>query len=258
MRTIRTLVLAALVAVLMVDGAALADRAGEYMARRGVFSGYVVVGDAIPDGIGNGDLSVADDLTVAGDATIAGEQTLAGAMSAGSYKLGATTVLSGTTLGSSIVTSSLTAVGALAGGSIASGFGAIDVGADNITTTGSGVFGTVLLGAAHHADPLPTAEAITAAATITANACGGIKRITSATALSTGTTNTFTAPAAANENCVMMVCNANASDAITLDNNALFESSGGADVVLAGKECVAVGSDGAVWRQLAGKVQNHA
>lgn len=106
--------------------------------------------------------------------------------------------------------------------------------------------------------PVPTAQAITAGATVAADACGGVKRISSASALSTGTTNTFTAPGATNTGCVMNVCNANASDAITLDNNALFESSGAADVVLAAKECVAVGSDGSVWRQLAPKASNHA
>ena len=44
--------------------------------------------------------------------------------------------ISGTTLAANVVTSSLTTVGALNAGSITSGFGAIDIGADNFTTTG--------------------------------------------------------------------------------------------------------------------------
>ncbi|MDP9249493.1 MAG: tail fiber domain-containing protein [bacterium] len=44
--------------------------------------------------------------------------------------------LTGTNLNSSVVTSSLTTVGVLSAGSITSGFGAIDLGADNFTTTG--------------------------------------------------------------------------------------------------------------------------
>jgi hypothetical protein len=44
--------------------------------------------------------------------------------------------ISGTTLASNVITSSLTTVGALNAGSITSGFGAIDIGADNFTTTG--------------------------------------------------------------------------------------------------------------------------
>ena len=45
--------------------------------------------------------------------------------------------ISGTTLATNVVTSSLTTVGALNSGSIATGFGAIDVGTDTITTTGT-------------------------------------------------------------------------------------------------------------------------
>jgi low affinity Fe/Cu permease len=44
--------------------------------------------------------------------------------------------ISGTTLASNVVTTSITTVGALNAGSITSGFGAIDIGADNFTTTG--------------------------------------------------------------------------------------------------------------------------
>lgn len=109
--------------------------------------------------------------------------------------------------------------------------------------------------------PVPTTEVVVAAATITANACGGIKNISSASAVTTGTTNTFTAPSAANAGCIMQVCNVNASDAITLDDNALFNASGigGAtpgDTVLGALDCVSVGSTGTVWNQLAPGSQN--
>ena len=107
---------------------------------------------------------------------------------------------------------------------------------------------------------VPAAQVVTAAATITADACGSVKLISSAAPVTTGTTNTFTAPAAGNEGCQMDVCNVNASDAVTLDNNALFQSEGGADVVLAGLECVRVVSTGAsgVWIQTTPKHANHA
>lgn len=104
----------------------------------------------------------------------------------------------------------------------------------------------------------PTTQVIGAAGTIAADACGGIKRISSAAPVTTNTTNTFTAPAAANKGCVLNVCNVNAADAITLDNNVLFQSAAAGDVALAGLECVLVGSDGAVWRQLTAKQANHA
>lgn len=99
---------------------------------------------------------------------------------------------------------------------------------------------------------MPASQTIAATNTITADACGGIKRITAAGAVTTNTTNTFTAPAAANANCVMHVCNVG-SDAITLDANANFQTINDADISLGDAECVSVGSTGAsgVWYQLA-------
>ena len=106
-------------------------------------------------------------------------------------------------------------------------------------------------------------EIIAAAGTITADSCGGVKRISTNDlgAVTTGTTDTFTAPAAANKGCIMQVCNSGGTDAITLDDNALFEASGigGAtpgNTVLGVADCVAVASDGAVWRQLGPGSQN--
>lgn len=105
------------------------------------------------------------------------------------------------------------------------------------------------------ANGVPTTQVIGAGGTIAADACGGFKKLSSAAAVTTDTTNTITAPAASNKGCVMYVVNTNASDTITLDDNALFEGSGvaggtpGNTVVGAGDVC-AVGSDGAVWRQL--------
>lgn len=115
---------------------------------------------------------------------------------------------------------------------------------DDATITGTITAGVIL-------GPVPTTQVIAATNTIAADACGGLKRISSASAVTTNTTNTFTAPAAGNKGCVMFLYNVNASDAITLDNNALFESTDGADVVLDAKGRIAVVSDGAVWVQVA-------
>lgn len=38
---------------------------------------------------------------------------------------------------------------------------------------------------------------------------------------------------------------------ITLDQNALFTTAGGADLTLGADDCVRVGSDGSKWRQIA-------
>lgn len=100
----------------------------------------------------------------------------------------------------------------------------------------------------------PAAQTIASGNTITSNGCGGMKLITAAGAVTTSTTNTFTAPATgkgANEGCIMHVCNVGAQN-ITLDNNANFKSAGGSDVVVTADDCVMVGSTGAsgVWYQL--------
>ncbi len=97
-----------------------------------------------------GALTIAGALTANGSAT----STFAGgiSLSSGNINLASTfaylinnlRILDATTLGSSVVNSSLTSVGALNAGSITSGFGAIDTGADNITTTGLGTFGNLL------------------------------------------------------------------------------------------------------------------
>lgn len=97
---------------------------------------------------------------------------------------------------------------------------------------------------------MPAEETIAAAGTITANACGTIKRVTAAGAVTTNTTNTFTAPATANAGCIMHVCNTGATNTITLDDNALFDAIDGANIALAAGACVTVGSTGSIWKSL--------
>lgn len=99
---------------------------------------------------------------------------------------------------------------------------------------------------------MPAVQTIAGGDTITADACGSLKRVTAAGAVTTSTTNTFTAPAAANSGCVMHVCNTGANT-ITLDNNANFFSTGASDVALGANDCILVGSTGAsgAWYALA-------
>ena len=103
--------------------------------------------------------------------------------------------------------------------------------------------------------PPPTSQTIAGADTITANACGSLKQITAAGAVTTNTTNTFTAPASANSGCIMSVCNVGAQN-ITLDNNTNFKSFGAADVVMTGNDCVVVASNGTAWYQISGLEAN--
>lgn len=101
-------------------------------------------------------------------------------------------------------------------------------------------------------------QVIGAGGTIAADSCGGVKRVSSAAAVTTDTTNTFTAPAAANAGCVLHVCNENAADAITLDFNANFQSAAAGNVVLGALDCVSVASSGASgkWYQISALQDN--
>lgn len=104
---------------------------------------------------------------------------------------------------------------------------------------------------------MPAVETIGAAGTITADACGTIKRITATAARTTSTTDTVTAPAAANAGCLMDILNVS-TNTITLDYNVLFNSAGAADVVLGSSDTVRVGSTGAggAWFQIGGTGNN--
>lgn len=93
------------------------------------------------------------------------------------------------------------------------------------------------------------AQTISAGSTIAADSCGGAKLIGSGGAVTTDTTNTFTAPGATNNGCCMDVINTGSNN-ITLDNNALFFSAGAADVVLGSGDTARVCSDGSAWYQI--------
>ena len=89
------------------------------------------------------------------------------------------------------------------------------------------------------------AQTIAAGNTITADACGGIKTIDAGGAVTTDTTNTFTAPAASNRGCCMDVINIDTVDTITLDANPNFNAA--ADIVMTPCDAIRVCSDGTDW-----------
>lgn len=100
-----------------------------------------------------------------------------------------------------------------------------------------------------HTSAGPVAQTIAAGNTIAADACGTYKYVTAASAVTTDTTDTFTAPAAGNAGCRMTVCNAGANT-ITLDTNAHFLTTTGLDLsLLPTVGCVLVHSDGTTWIQ---------
>lgn len=95
----------------------------------------------------------------------------------------------------------------------------------------------------------PAVETIAAGGTITANACGSVKRISSAGSITTSTTDTFTTPASDNAGCVMTVCNTGSND-IVLDNNANFVGVTGGNVTLTAADCLLVAQRTSNWAQV--------
>lgn len=93
-------------------------------------------------------------------------------------------------------------------------------------------------------------EDIPAGGTIPADECGSIKKIKASTAVTTNTTNTFTAPTSGYDGCCMEVFNTGANN-ITLDQNAKFKTVGAANVVLTSGDFVRVCSNGTNWYQVA-------
>lgn len=93
-------------------------------------------------------------------------------------------------------------------------------------------------------------EDIPAGGTIPADECGSIKKIKASTAVTTNTTNTFTAPTSGYDGCCMEVFNTGANN-ITLDQNAKFKTVGAANIVLTSGDFVRVCSNGTNWYQVA-------
>ena len=93
----------------------------------------------------------------------------------------------------------------------------------------------------------PATQVIAAGGTIAADACGGLKRISSVNDQTTDTTNTFTAPAAGNAGCCMTVINVDTVDTIYLDSNPAFPLTNVASAALGPKGSIRVCSDGTTW-----------
>ena len=92
-------------------------------------------------------------------------------------------------------------------------------------------------------------QTVTAGGTITADACGGVKRLTAASAVTTNLLTTITTASAANAGCRMTVCNLGVTHPITLDANDTYITRDGLNTVLrplgsSGSSCVDVVSTG--------------
>jgi len=97
--------------------------------------------------------------------------------------------------------------------------------------------------------PMPAQQSVASGGTITADACGGIKRITAAGAYTTDTTNTITAPTSALAGCAMDIVYLG-TDTLTLDANTLFKTNYGANIALTQYDTIRVSNDGSTWYQI--------
>jgi hypothetical protein len=93
---------------------------------------------------------------------------------------------------------------------------------------------------------VPATQTVAASFTITADACGGLKRIDSAGDVTSDTTNTISAPSSSNAGCRMLIVNVG-TKTIYLDSNALFGVTSAASLPIGPKGSVSVWSDGSVW-----------
>ena len=132
------------------------------------------------------------------------------------------------------------------GGTVILGAGGSDMFAGVASTYQAYIYPPLVLNSGASVTAVST-QTIAAGNTIAANACGSTKRISSAGAVTTDTTNTFGA-GTAGVVCEMKVCNVGSQN-ITLDRNANTKLVGGADVVLAADSCIGVSFDGVFWRQ---------
>ena len=132
--------------------------------------------------------------------------------------------------------------------------GLYNIGAEQLGVTTNGVLRMTVSTVGATVTP-PATQTIAGGSTITADACGGLKRLTATGAVTTSTTSTFTAPGTAPSGCLMTVCNVGANT-ITLDTNAEFKSLGAADIALGPDDCTQVGNDGTVWRSTGPLVAN--
>ena len=102
--------------------------------------------------------------------------------------------------------------------------------------------------------PIPAVQTMAAGDGINADACGGVKQIASASAITSSTTFPFPLPATTNAGCDMSVVNVGASS-ITIKAAALeFFPLNAADVVLGSSSTLTVISNGSFWYQTGGTV----
>lgn len=99
----------------------------------------------------------------------------------------------------------------------------------------------------------PAAQTVTSLATISANACGGVKRIQATGDFWANTTNPFTAPSSASGNsnagCAMNVINVS-SHTITVSTSSVVVLNSSTAIVMGQYDTIRVASDGAQWYQI--------
>jgi len=95
-----------------------------------------------------------------------------------------------------------------------------------------------------------SAQTIAEGDTITANACGTVKIITAAGAVTTNTTHSITNPATAPAGCCMAIYNTGGTNTITLDTNTTLVVGAAANLALASKDIALFCNDGTNWIQV--------
>ena len=104
-----------------------------------------------------------------------------------------------------------------------------------------------------HVKLFPATQTIANLDTITADACGGLKRISAANAVWSSTNTPITTPETVSDNnlsgCIMDVMNVGTGN-ITVSTAATVFLTGGAPIVLSSSDTFRIASDGVLWRQI--------
>lgn len=125
----------------------------------------------------------------------------------------------------------------------------------NLTVTGT-ITAAAIITTGNTLGAAPSAQTLAAAFQINADACGGVKLISSAGVVTSSTTTPLPAAAAGNAGCAMDVVNVGASPITIKLVAGSYNWAGAADVVLGSSDTFRIVSSGSQWYQVGGTGNN--
>lgn len=120
-----------------------------------------------------------------------------------------------------------------------------------LNVSGATTFAGAISGMTSILGPVPTTQVMTTGGTITADACGGLKRITSTAAVALGTNNNLlTAASSTYKGCIMSIMNVGTYFITVGSSNGQLYTNGNASALIGTYSNFQVVSDGSAWYQI--------